>query len=598
MKRLYTIIFAIILLTGWVGCQTADTEKSVTQTELIAMQGNYRVASYSDASSLYLWLQDKDGNVKELSVKKEDVSSVKEEHGQVVIVFKDGSRVTFYFVAYIDVTMSASEVSLAKTDSAAVTFTIKTEEPEKLKVEVLNATNVNAALHLTEGNAGGSVSFSLKSPASFKEDVVVRFDNGQYKVEETISVSRLRFGFADGSDKATFFAVGEEKQVRIQLLGEISYSAKIEDGCDWVKVTGIGTDFLELEFTANERSRRSAVATLTSKEQGAIELTIVQTMSQKAILTKFYEAMDGDNWVKNTNWCTGDNLSDWYGVSTKDGNHVTGLNLCGNHLSGRLPDEIYELPYLEVLVLDSPKHHNTLDDENKNDWNLISGELSPKIAQLTKLKELNFRGLVGITCGDIPDELWMPQLERIDLCQLSIKGRITPAVGNAVNLKYLDINKNHAKTDLRGTIPDEITRLGKLEYLGLGANEHLTGPIPENIGDMESLKMVRLNMCALTGTIPESIFKLKNLYSFNVHNNFLEGEFDLSRLAAFPNLRYFEIDYNMFLQGVGEVPEFIERVNFNRDNSDICYEYGVLTRNTEPAYYNTPEMLEERLSEK
>ena len=597
MKRLYTIIFAIILLTGWVGCQTADTEKSVTQTELIAMQGNYRVASYSDASSLYLWLQDKDGNVKEVSVKKEDVSSVKEEHGQVVIVFKDGSRATFPLDAYINVTFSENKVSLAKSDSVVVTFTVKADSYENVGAKAYESDNVKVIVNFNEGKDGGTLLFIGKGIASFKEDVTLQFYKNGAFVDVAIPTSRLRFGFSDGQDSKTYLAVGDGEYVEWSLLGGIRY--EVENDCDWIEIADAQEDCLKVRFLENGGEKRTSEFRMRSEEGEVITISVVQSISQRSILMKLYEATNGDNWKENENWCVSDNIKDWYGVVMNDKGHVTGLYLSGNHLEGTLPDELFELVSLEDLILDSPKHSNTLDGEDKDNWNLIYGdlnELGPKIAQLTNLKRLDFNGLVNITCKDIPDEIWMPQMERIVLSQLSIKGRITPAIGNATNLKYLDISRNNRKTDLRGTIPAEITKLKHLEELDLSYNSHLTGPIPKNIGDMTSLKWLRLDMCALMGTIPESIFKLKNLRMFDVACNFLEGDFDLGRLVEFPDMCYFCIEFNNYMQGTGEIPDFIETLSFDRNDICYCYQYGKINW-TKESYYHTSEMLAERLAE-
>ncbi len=328
------------------------------------------------------------------------------------------------------------------------------------------------------------------------------------------------------------------------------------------------------------------------------EIEREETFSQRTALLRFYEATDGDNWKENRNWGSDRPLQEWFGIKTADG-HVTEIVLTGNHLEGNLPDELFELVYLERLVLDSPKHHNTFEPElDRDNWNLISGglnELGPKIGRLRNLKELNFNGLVNLTCGDIPDEIWMPQIESINLSQVLIKGRITPAVGNATNLRYLYLCRNNRKTDIHGTIPAEITKLKHLEELDLSFNSHLTGPIPENIGDMTSLQILRLDMCALTGTIPESIFKLKNLIELILGCNFLEGEFDLCRLTEFPKLKGFDINGNM--QGVGNVPDFISDVCFNNNGYFYHYIYGELWSCQEQVYFNTPDMLAERLAE-
>lgn len=103
-------------------------------------------------------------------------------------------------------------------------------------------------------------------------------------------------------------------------------------------------------------------------------------------------------------------------------------------------------------------------------------------------------------------------------------------------------------------------------------------------------------MCAITGTIPESIFKLKNLRTLCLGCNFLEGTFDLSRLNELPNLYFFIIYSNNYLQGIGEVPDFIDTVYFDRGENCYRYEYGTILW-VEKSGYNTSEMLAERLAE-
>lgn len=157
--------------------------------------------------------------------------------------------------------------------------------------------------------------------------------------------------------------------------------------------------------------------------------------------------------------------------------------------------------------------------------------------------------------------------------------------GSTYTLKLKDKDGNVKEMSLK---KDEATSVKE-------ENKHLTGPIPENIGDMSSLIIISAGMCALSGTIPESLFKLKNLFRFDVACNFLEGEFDLSRLTEFPKLDMFSIDGNM--QGVGNVPDFIRDVSFNNNGYFYHYGYGELWSCEEQVYFNTPDMLAERLAE-
>ena len=59
-----------------------------------------------------------------------------------------------------------------------------------------------------------------------------------------------------------------------------------------------------------------------------------------AALAALYHATDGDNWKRNDNWLSGEDLGDWYGVATDTSGRVTRLYLSENDLSGPLPSEL------------------------------------------------------------------------------------------------------------------------------------------------------------------------------------------------------------------------------------------------------------------
>jgi len=86
------------------------------------------------------------------------------------------------------------------------------------------------------------------------------------------------------------------------------------------------------------------------------------------------------------------------------------------------------------------------------------------------------------------------------------------------NTTRLDLYNNH----LTGSIPPEIGNLTNLSYLRL-SNNQLTGPIPSEIGNLTNLSRIYLNDNQLTGEIPESICNLgitwSNYTSFRIYNN-------------------------------------------------------------------------------
>ncbi len=58
---------------------------------------------------------------------------------------------------------------------------------------------------------------------------------------------------------------------------------------------------------------------------------------ERSILEQIYYSTGGDNWTTSTNWCTDDELSEWYGVSIDDETgRVTKLSLSSNNLVGDL----------------------------------------------------------------------------------------------------------------------------------------------------------------------------------------------------------------------------------------------------------------------
>ena len=80
--------------------------------------------------------------------------------------------------------------------------------------------------------------------------------------------------------------------------------------------------------------------------------------SDSLVLLKLYNATNGSNWAKRTNWLSSSSISSWYGVTVK-GLRVTSLRLSFNNLSGSIPVELGNIDRLKHLLLD----HNNLSGE-------------------------------------------------------------------------------------------------------------------------------------------------------------------------------------------------------------------------------------------
>ena len=71
----------------------------------------------------------------------------------------------------------------------------------------------------------------------------------------------------------------------------------------------------------------------------------------------------------------------------------------------------------------------------------------------------------------------------------------------------------------------------------------MTGSIPINIGNLSSLRVLRLNKNQLSETIPESIVNLNNITKIYLSNNNLSGQIPLALCTmGLSHLHYFGND--------------------------------------------------------
>ena len=170
----------------------------------------------------------------------------------------------------------------------------------------------------------------------------------------------------------------------------------------------------------------------------------------EAALVALYNATDGPNWRRNTNWLTDAPLGDWAGVSANRitsndrvvGECVTVLSLGNNQLSGEMPAELGNLLSLERLDLGG---------------NQLSGELPAELGSLLSLAES-------------------------DLANNQLSGELPAELGSLLNLRLLDLSDNQ----LSGEIPAELGGLPNLRRLDL-ANNQLSGEIPAELGNIPTL---------------------------------------------------------------------------------------------------------------
>ncbi|XP_042031665.1 receptor kinase-like protein Xa21 isoform X2 [Salvia splendens] len=131
-------------------------------------------------------------------------------------------------------------------------------------------------------------------------------------------------------------------------------------------------------------------------------------------------------------------------------------------------------------------------------------------------------------------------LEYVDLFNNSLSGSM-PVFYNSPNLEELYLNSNN----FTGSIPEKIGSLTSLKILKLSENM-LTGNIPKQIGNLTSIEDLELAFNKLSGELPEEIGNLAKLEVFAVpFNDFLNGSIPPS-IFNISTLEILALQQNLF----------------------------------------------------
>ncbi|KAL0009495.1 hypothetical protein SO802_010997 [Lithocarpus litseifolius] len=153
--------------------------------------------------------------------------------------------------------------------------------------------------------------------------------------------------------------------------------------------------------------------------------------------------------------------------------------------------------------------------------------------------ELTYVNLKNVRISDTIPEEWfskISQLTDLDLSNNQITGKLLQQLVYP-NVKFIDLSHNYFK----GPIPVWLAK--NLVELHL-KNNSFAGPIPSNIGDlMPSLQILDLSENLLSGKIPLSIQKMKDLKILCLKSNQLSGKLPY-HWNKLQNLKVVDISYN------------------------------------------------------
>ncbi|KAK8918732.1 Polygalacturonase inhibitor 1 [Platanthera zijinensis] len=258
------------------------------------------------------------------------------------------------------------------------------------------------------------------------------------------------------------------------------------------------------------------------------------------------------SWNESTNCCT------WYGVKCNphdNGGRVTYLHY-SNHgaasdgLSGRLPDELGDLPFLSALSL---ANHN------------VYGVLPLTLTRLTRLSFLYLPS--NSLSGALPS--FLTQIRSLTFINLSFNkfsGLIPPEFSNFAALETLALQTNN----LEGEIPSTIGNLSKslLPLSLLLADNMLSGNIPKELlaANWDTLD---LSHNKLTGD-PTALFAANKATTY-MDLSFNKLEFDMTGIEFPVKLITLTLQNNMI---TGSIPAQINHLStlliFNVSSNQLC----------------------------
>ena len=156
--------------------------------------------------------------------------------------------------------------------------------------------------------------------------------------------------------------------------------------------------------------------------------------------------------------------------------------------------------------------------------------------------------------GFVPDEFYrgLTDVSVLDLSHNLFNGTIADGVGHWEDLRLLYLNQNF----FTGSVPRTIfspAHKSQLEIIDLGGN-WLSGSIPNEIGDLSSLKRLALYENWISGTIPPFIANCKKLDTLYLDSNDLSGTIPRMLVTELTQLQDLRLRSNHLK---GRIPEEI-----------------------------------------
>lgn len=181
-----------------------------------------------------------------------------------------------------------------------------------------------------------------------------------------ITPEHLEFDYK-GGEKTVAFRANKPIDIEYHLGSGVRFEIKTN------------TILVEAGYNASPNERIARLVLDSSDKR--IELSVKQggnriEEEQREILTAFYYATNGEEWIDNTNWLSDKSIYEWKGIIGDPGLGVFEISLKNNNLTGKLPNELMNLISLKRLILPNNNLYGEIPTDIQNLKNLFWLDLS------------------------------------------------------------------------------------------------------------------------------------------------------------------------------------------------------------------------------
>ena len=429
-------------------------------------------------------------------------------------------------------------------------ITIEAHASGKVEAEVVNT---NARTGSIKVKTGDVINEACK--------VVVLVSNGSQAIMRTLNFEEEAIEVEENTTKEVTDEGGE---VTLEFFSNVSCHAVIpEEAQSWISVApetkSMEKQSIGLILQPNTGAARSATVNVMS-EDGTLLLPYLidqgpnhdyQLAIEREALIAIYNALDGDHWENNTNWCSDKPVWEWYGVVTGDNHYVNHLNLIQNSkpMKGQIPSEIGKLIHLKSI----------------NFWLETNMGLPEEIGHLKEMEQFTLWFFDTSEETQFPEGLYdCTGLKILNLTGAGIGGTISPKIGQLKNLERLELGSNN----ISGPLPDEIGELSNLEILNIRGSKEI-GQIPSSIGNLKKLKSIHLTH--MSGAIPKEIGDIPGLEEIHFYSEYpitsIPDEIYNIKTLTFLELSFTQCPYSI-PETIGNLTE-LEFLTINYDLTGV-----------------------------